>query len=236
MTKKIKIYVCFTSNYYMEKEEKSNYKMLDFLIQSFHPPFGHCCIGFEIKGIVLKYISHSLKKKYLHPPLDSVLLCTSVSQKSGFIHGLFPFKKIFYSWTQLEAEEHLVEESLNIIQRMDERGTCRFNMVDMYGVPCLSDSSRPTREKDNWFCSQLTGFLLQKLGILEEQINCTKLSTTDVFLLIREHETYKSISCPLLPTVLKLKLQNKVTNADEIYKLTMKTDVIPLLNRGIYYE
>jgi hypothetical protein len=231
MTKKIKIYVAFTSNYYPQ-EEKSNYKMLDFLIQTFHPPFGHCCIGFELKGIVLKHVSRCLR----NPPLDSVLLCTSVSGKSGFKHGLFTFKKIGYSWTQLEAEEHLVEETLNIIQRMDERGTCGFSLVDMYGIPCLSDSSRPNREKDNWFCSQLTGFLLQKLGILEEQINCTKVSTTDVFLLIREHETYKSISCPLYQTVVKLKLQNKVTNADEIYKLLMKTDVIPLLNRCIYYD
>lgn len=231
--RKIKIYVAFISKYYQKQTNiNSSYKLMDFLIQTFHPPFGHCSLAFEIKGVVSRHISSAVRNNSLSS--DNVLLCTSVSQKSGFVHGLFRFENQGYCWSQLEADETLVEECLKMIEYMVARGLCNFSAVDMYGVYCLSDLERPTRERNNWFCSQLTGFLLQKMGLLDQQINCSRLSASDLFLLIRENQSYKSIPCPLKTTTRKLHLENKITDADNIFKLTMNMENIPLLNKDLY--
>jgi hypothetical protein len=205
-----KVFVAFYTDFY---EPVHEHDLISNIVKKYSPPFVHCSISFSPLEFPEYCAANFIK---INEPLKDQLLCTSVTRiTNGIKHGLYKYPKQGYTWIELSTPKANVIQALNVIKLIDKSSA--MHLPTMLGLPCLAYSEKPTVNTTHWTCVTLTGFLLQQLRLLDSKINPYYLSVTELYLILRKHPTFKSISMPIKSAFAK----SSITDADMMYILEM---------------
>lgn len=116
--------------------------------------------------------------------------CLSISLGSGYCpllrggHGVRFGKTEMrlggYSYFRLDLTKDKYLKLTNICKEIAKRPTSFDHRLQFR----LKTPTRPTKDQPKWICSQLVGFVLQEVGVISPGVNTSRLSPTEVFLLL----------------------------------------------------
>lgn len=127
-------------------------------------------------------------------PEETECECINISLGRGYCAAFRPGKGVRfgrtkmrisgYSYFRLELTGNKYSSLINICRRISKEKTS-FDHLLQYR---LKTPMKPIIDQPKWICSQLVGFLLQEIGVIPPEVNSSRLSPTDVFLLLFSSE------------------------------------------------
>ncbi len=154
---------------------------------------------------------------------EKSVLCTLIHGRSkGVCHKRYSMERPGYVYIKIPLAPNQRKALEDSVERLTSHKTY-FSFKLAYGFeepPIVS-----TESDEGWYCSQLTGFLLKRCGVLSRNYDIN-VNPTEFFIIIRNAAESKSENCLLNPFTQKPLLKN----ADEIYtEFTGKTITDPKL-------
>lgn len=172
------IYIGFYSHF---EDPEDSPGCLMSLVGRYSTPFDHVVLLTHIYGggKTGKCISISLGKGW----------CNFLNGGKGVQYGEVSMRINGYSYFRLDMTTENFKKLISLCDRISKQKTT----FDIRLQLRLKTIQRPKWDQPQWICSQLIGFLLQECGSLDNDINTSRLSPTDIFLLL--NEKYKGGSC-----------------------------------------
>lgn len=106
--------------------------------------------------------------------------CPLLGAGKGVRFGKTEMRLGGYSYFRLDLTREKYSKLINICREIASRTTSFDHLLQFR----LKTPTRPTREQPKWICSQLIGFVLQEIGVIRSEINASRLTPTDLFLLL----------------------------------------------------
>ena len=152
------------------------------VVRQFSWPFDHVALLTKInqKTGECECISISLGGS---GPLDNGYVssfCKCLEGGKGVRFGVTTMRISGYSYFRLELSSAKYAKLLALCREISKKPTT-FDMLLQFR---LKTPQRPLKGQEKWICSQLIGFLLQECGVIPKNINPSRLSPTDIFLIL----------------------------------------------------
>ena len=162
---------------------------------------------------------------YLQRDSASLTWAINLSKKTHMVvYGKMTVRATGYGFMRLKITKAQYVKLTETVKTIIAHPT-HFDRWQAYGVRSFP---RCTVEQEGWFCSQLVGFLLVEIGVLDPRINPSKLSVTNLYLLCRRAGGI-GVDCPFLGN-------SPNTSADFIYLNGMKRTEFPLIDERYTYQ
>lgn len=111
-------------------------------------------------------------------------LCRCMEGGKGVRFGMTTMRISGYSYFRLELTPVKYAKLISLCREISKKPTT-FDMLLQFR---LKTPTRPLKGQEKWICSQLIGFLLQESGVIPKNVNPSRLSPTDIFLLLLSPE------------------------------------------------
>lgn len=145
--------------------------MLDMGVDFLTGPFTHCHLAYAWRA---------------SPDRDETVevLCTKITAYLGRVrHILFKDNRIGDCYLRLTLTDTEYNMLVKTAETMEKNPTCMFSYKEFFG---LTTPDRPSETRQSWTCASLTGYLLQRIGVLSRDLNVNKLNVTDIYFLLRQ--------------------------------------------------
>lgn len=176
--------------------------LLDWGIDVFTGPFTHCHLAYGVKKVKGKELGVSCTK--FTPRLGGVLSSTFPERDK---HG--------DCYLQLQLTDTEYRLLLKTIDTMYKGGKTYFSWGEFFG---FTNPGLATEERGGWICASFFGFLCQRIGLIEREVDVNKLNVTLLYLLLRQNtRTVKQVE--YYPFNLK---KERIPTPDEVYMKRME--------------
>lgn len=135
-------------------------------------PFTHC------------HIAHHVHRKKGEKEDPENVLCTKITfHLNQVTHAVFKENKIHTCYMQLNLDETEYSMMLRILERIKAHKTF-FSYKNYFG---LGNGEACSEKKEGWLCCSLVGYLLQRIGVINNSISVKDLNVTTLYLAMREN-------------------------------------------------
>jgi hypothetical protein len=186
------IYIVLYSRYNNPHTRFDCYRPIDSVIDIgvdlLTGPFTHCHIAYGARQMTKNNYDSSGKKVVSTTKVTGVL-CTKITAYLGTVcHDLFEDHRVGDCYLQLLLSDTEYNLLLDTVNKLVSSKKTYFSYAEFFG---LRNAEFPSETRQGWTCISLTAYLLQRIGVIERDVDISKLNVTALYLLL----TPGSIRC-----------------------------------------